>query len=367
MVELIKLFLRLGATSFGGPAAHIAMMEDEFVHRRQWITHRKFLELLALSNLIPGPNSTELAIHIGYQRAGWKGFFAAGLSFILPAFFIVTFLGWFYQSFSELPQVQDFLWGAKPVVLAIILLAAERFLRQILELKTYADFTKSSFWAQKYHVLSLFIIGVSLYLNFTGVNEIAILFNCGLMSLFLARRFTPQVQRELGSLFLAFLKVGSVLFGSGYVLLSFLQEELVQNRGWLTQAQLLDAISIGQFTPGPVFTTATFIGFIKEGFSGAAVATLGIFLPAFVFVALSIPLYRKMQESALLKDILNGVIAGSLGLLLFTLWNLTQEFLMNPWAIVIFFTSLFALKYTRFSSALLILGGGLLSLLAAKI
>ncbi|XGC82357.1 chromate efflux transporter [Bdellovibrio bacteriovorus] len=367
MVELFWLFLKLGATSFGGPAAHIAMMEEEFVHRRQWLTREKFLQLMALTNLIPGPNSTELAIHIGYQKAGWRGFFIAGLSFILPAFILVTAIAWFYQTYSNLPQVQDFLWGVKAVVFALILIATERFLKQILKIEKYKELTESFFWSRKQRVLIFFIIFVSLYLASTNVNEVAILFNCGMISFFISRRLSPNSSRELGSLFLIFLKIGSILFGSGYVLMSFLQRELVLNRGWITEAQLLDAISVGQFTPGPVFTTASFVGYLLHGVPGATIATLGIFLPAFIFVALSIWLYKKVADSLVLVEILNGVIAGSIGLLIYTLWVMGHDFSKNLSSVLIFVVAFLVLKFSRISSPLLILMGGLLSLIAAKI
>lgn len=364
MFNLIWLFLRLGATSFGGPAAHTAMMEEEFVHRRQWLSREKFLDLIALTNLIPGPNSTELAIHIGYLRAGWWGFWIAGICFILPAFLIVTAVAYFYVEYSSLPQVQVFLSGAKVVVLAVILLAFERFFRTVFKIKTYQDFGQKPFWNNPKNTLYVFILLISLYLGSIQFNDLSILLNCGLISLFITRRFPKRNNvRELGSLFWVFFKIGSLLFGSGYVLLHFLQTELIEKQQLLTQTQLLDAISVGQFTPGPVFTTASFIGYLLAGGPGAVVATLGIFAPAFLFVALSIPLYKKMNSSPSFRAILDGVIVGSLGLLLMTVWTFGRDLTQAPFMLILFLGSFVLLLKTRIPSALLIVLGGLLAML----
>lgn len=363
MFNLIWLFLRLGATSFGGPAAHTAMMEDEFVHRRQWLSHEKFLDLIALTNLIPGPNSTELAIHIGYLRAGWWGFWIAGICFILPAFLIVTAVAYFYVEYASLPQAQAFLSGAKVVVLAVIFLAFERFFRSVFKIKEYKDLGQKSFWNNPKNTLYIFILFISLYLGSIQVHDLSILLNCGLISLFITRRFPKRNSlQELGSLFWVFFKIGSLLFGSGYVLLSFLQTELIEKQQLLTQNQLLDAISVGQFTPGPVFTTASFIGYLLAGGPGAVVATLGIFAPAFLFVALSIPLYKKLNSSPSFRAILNGVIVGSLGLLLTTVWTFGRDLTQSSFMLVLFVGSFVLLVKTRIPSALLIIMGGLLAM-----
>lgn len=367
MVNLIWLFLKLGATSFGGPAAHVAMMEEEFVHRRKWLSREKFLDLVALTNIIPGPNSTELAIHIGHQRAGWAGFWFAGISFILPAFLIVTGIAYFYTQYSSLPQVHDFLLGAKAVVLAVIVFALERFFKSLLHIKKLNEVFKKDFWEEKHNSILIFILGASIYMKTQGFSEIVILLNSGLIALFISGRFVSWRKRELGSLFWIFFKIGSVLFGSGYVLLSFLQSEFIQQRQWLTDSQMMDAISVGQFTPGPVFTTASFIGYILHGFPGAVIATLGIFLPAFLFVALSIPLYKRLQSSSRFRSILDGIIAGSLGLLVFTIWTLSQDLTSSWLPISLFLVALILIWKTRTPTALLILAGGLISLFSTKI
>ncbi|KHD87912.1 MAG: chromate transport protein [Bdellovibrio sp. ArHS] len=364
--SLVWLFLRLGATSFGGPAAHIAMMEEEFVHRRQWLTRENFLDLLGLTQLIPGPNSTEMAIHIGYSRAGWKGFFIAGFCFILPAFLIVLSLAFLYQKYSNLPDLQSFLLGAKSIVISVIFLALLRFLKSTFALEKGTDFFTAAFWKEKNHVLLAFIFIAALYMRTRGFSEILILFNCGLISLFISRR--PSFHsHELGSLFWVFLKIGSVLFGSGYVLLSFLKTELIEKRGWITETQLLDGILVGQFTPGPVFTTATFLGYLTDGFSGAVVATIGIFLPAFFFVALTIPFYSKLQSSLTLRLILNGVVVGSLGLLTHTLIVLSRDVFTSVSLTLLAFAGFLALTKTKIPSPVFILLGGSLSYFFSKI
>jgi chromate transporter len=305
--ELAVLFFRLGATAFGGPAAHIAMMEDEVVRRRRWLTEERFLDLLGATNLIPGPNSTELAIHIGWERRRWAGLLVAGLAFILPAMAITSALGWIYVRYGTVPAAGWLRYGVKPVILGVVVqalwglaprAARTRFLRVLAGACTLAAAL--------------------------GGNELAILFGAGAFSVAVARArsaregggargggaarlLAPLVPAAatagaasgvtLPSLFWVFLKTGSVLFGSGYVLLAFLRADLVQRLGWLTEAQLLDAIAVGQVTPGPVFTTATFVGWVLAGPRGAVVATVGIFLPAFVFVAASGPLVPRLRAS----------------------------------------------------------------------
>ena len=301
--ELARLFGRLGFTAFGGPAAHIAMMEDEVVRRRGWMTHEQFLDLLGATNLIPGPNSTEMAIHIGHARARWAGLVVAGVCFILPAVLIVMAIGWAYVRFGALPEVAGVLYGVKPVIIAVVVQALWGLGRTAL--KTW------------------FVAGVALAAlaaSLAGIHELLVLVAAGVVVA--ARRAIADARASraaswlpwpvlgvgaagtaastafgLGPLFLVFLKIGSVLFGSGYVLLAFLRSDLVDRLHWLTESQLLDAVAVGQVTPGPVFTTATFIGYVLGGPAAAAVATIGIFLPAFVFVAISGPLVPWLRRS----------------------------------------------------------------------
>jgi chromate transporter len=300
--ELAALFLKLGITGFGGPAAHIGMMHDEIVKRRKWLSDQEFLDLLGATNLIPGPNSTEMAIHVGYLRAGWPGLITAGTCFIAPAMLIVIILAAIYAKYGTTPQVEWLLYGIKPVVIAIILQAL---------------------WSLGQEAIKSWLTGITaatvIVLYFLGFNEIALLFGGGLvvmlvlnykrlhtqgMAIFLlpisgltilAQTVTPF---SLPLMFFTFLKIGSVLYGSGYVLLAFLRSDFVVQYGWLTDQQLLDAIAIGQVTPGPVLTTATFIGYLLGGTPAAILATVGIFLPAFVFVAITNPWIPRMRSSA---------------------------------------------------------------------
>jgi chromate transporter len=321
--EVAGVFLKLGATSFGGPAVHVAAMEDELVHRRGWLDRARFMDLLGATQLIPGPNSTEMAIHIGLLRAGWPGFAVAGLCFILPSALLVAALAAVYRSYGALPALQGILYGVKPVVIAVVAQALWRLGKTAVKTRRLA-------------VLAV----AAAALCAAGMHELAVLFGGGLLGAMGALRrkgdgrgttralsvALPAVPLAAGgaaalatagqgSIFLFFLKVGSVLFGSGYVLLAFLRNGLVLGRGWLTDGQLLDAFAVGQVTPGPVFTTATFIGYILGGGPGAAAATAGIFLPAFVLVALSGPLIPKLRQSPGAAAFLDGLNVASLALM----------------------------------------------------
>jgi chromate transporter len=358
---------------FGGPAAHIAMMEDEVVRRRGWISRQEFLDLLGATNVIPGPNSTEMAIHIGHRRAGWPGLLLAGSCFIFPAAFIVTAMAWAYVRYGSLPQTNAILYGVKPVVLAVILQALWRLARSAL----------------KSIPLALMCVA-GMLLNFVGVNELLILFAGGLVAmaaawiqsrpkrggtvvsahhsapLVLAAYFaTGAAALPFGllPLFLFFLKVGSVLFGSGYVLLAFLRADLVTHWHWLSEGQLLDAIAVGQITPGPVFTTATFIGYILGGPSGALLSTVGIFLPAFAFVALSGPIVPRIRRSAAAGAFLDGVIVTSLSLMMVVTYWIGRAALVDTTTIVLALISAILLIRFRLNSAWLVLGGTLVGLI----
>jgi chromate transporter len=320
--EVARVFGTLGVIAFGGPAAHIALMREEIVRRRRWVSDERFVDLLGMTNLIPGPNSTEMAIHLGYARAGWGGLVAAGIAFIVPAMLIVLALAWAYVRYGALPHAAWLLYGIKPVIIAVVVHAMWGLLRSVISTPLLA---------------AVGIAALALYL--TGANELAVLFGGGLAVVFarqaggwwrggaaalmavtglpaLAGADTARAAGAgLGTLFLLFLKIGSVLYGSGYVLLAFLRNDFVERYGWLTDQQLLDAVSIGQFTPGPVFTTATFVGYLIAGWPGALVATLGIFLPSFVFVALSHPLIPRIRASRWTASMLDGVNAAALGLM----------------------------------------------------
>ena len=367
--ELAWLFLKLGTIAFGGPAAHIAMMEQEVVERRQWLGRQSFLDLIGATNLIPGPNSTELAIHIGYERCGWAGLIVAGLCFILPASLIVTAIAWFYVAYGKLPEVAAVLYGIKPVIIAVVVHALWGLAKTAVKTKLLAA------------------VGiVVLVLSFLHINELVLLFAAGsflvlahwvksrktsaanaLLPLWLFFQTAPVAAAttfSLWALFLFFLKVGSVLFGSGYVLLAFLRGDLVERYGWLTNEQLLDAITVGQITPGPVFTTGTFIGYILAGGSGALVATIGIFLPAFVFVALSGWIIPKLRKSATMGAFLDGINIASLALMAFVTFELGRSALVDWITVALMAVSSILLIKFKINSAWLILAGAVIGLIS---
>ncbi len=380
LAELALLFLRLGCTAFGGPAAHVAMMEDEVVTRHGWMSRAKFLDLLGATNLIPGPNSTEMAMHIGLM-AGWSGLLLAGVCFILPAAVITGVFAWLYVAFGALPAAAGVLYGIKPVVIAIVVVALWKLGR---------DSLKTAFLA--------IVAAAAAAANALGLDEIIVLFTAGIVAACgrrLSGRSQPEKHRPMtgsmglaalplaGSatggaavaaipfglwpLFLFFVKAGSMLFGSGYVLLAFLRTDLVEQFGWLTETQLMDAIAVGQFTPGPVFTTATFIGYVLGGSAGAVVATVGIFLPAFFFVAVSGLLVPHLRRSQVAGDFLDGVIVASLAIMGVVTWQLGRSALVDFVTVAVAGMSLFLLLYYRLNSVWLILSGGLIGLIASGV
>jgi chromate transporter len=362
--ELLKLFLRLGFTAFGGPAAHIAMMEDEVVRRRKWLTASEFLDLIGAVNLIPGPNSTELAIHIGHRRNGWKGLVVAGTSFIVPAMLIVMLIAWSYVAFGALPPIQGALYGIKPAIIAVVAQALWRLARTALHTRALVMICLGSVIAVAIGVnelLVLFIAGLTAILARVKGHKKVALFGFPGVAPAVALTVVPKAF-GLWPLFLFFLKIGSVLFGSGYVLLAFLRADLVERWHWLTENQLLDAIAVGQVTPGPVFTTATFIGYILGGVPGALVATAGIFLPAFVFVAISGPLVRRVRNSPVAGAFLNGVNSASLALMAVVTFQLAHAALVDGFTVSIAFVAIFLLLRFRLNSAWLVLAGAAVGL-----
>lgn len=354
VVDVARVFLRLGLIGFGGPAAHVALMRDEIVVRRRWLDDREFLDLVAAVNLIPGPNSTELAIHIGYRRAGWPGLVVAGLCFILPAFLIVLACAVLYVRHGTTPQAAWLMYGISPVVVAIVLDAVWQLSRNA---------SQRRWW-------SAAVIGAAALAALAGLHELVVIFGTGalfvvgcvahraraataLVLAFLAATSAvvaaavtssaPSVER----LWWFFLKVGSVLFGSGYVLIAFLRADLVERWGWLTDRQLLDAVAIGQLTPGPLSTTATFIGYCLGGWPGAVVSTVGIFLPAFVFVALSSPFVPRLRASRPLAALLDGMTLASIGLMLAVVVGLFRQAIGDATAATLLVASLIALAMRR--------------------
>jgi chromate transporter len=376
LVEVAVVFLWLGLTAFGGPAAHVALMEDEFVRRRRWLTREKFLDLTSAAQLVPGPSSTETAIHLGYLRAGWPGLVVAGACFILPAALLVTALGWAYVTFGKLPAVEGLLYGVKSVVVAVVAQALVRFARTVvrtplLAVVVVAAVVAAALGADALAVLAAAGVGTALARGLArgGRRPAALLFGAAAGTV----PPDPAVPFGLWPLFLFFLKVGSVLFGSGYVLLAFLRADLVERYHWLTEEQLLDAVAVGQVTPGPVFTTATFIGYIlgerhgAGGPAGAAVATLGIFLPAFVFVALSGPIVPRLRKYRPAGDFLDGVNAASLALMAVVTWDLGRAALRDWPTVLLAGVSAVLLLRWRVNSVWLILGGGLIGIVVTAL
>jgi chromate transporter len=369
--DLVRLFLRLGATAFGGPAVHIAMMREEVVRRRRWLSEQQFLDLLGVANLIPGPSSTELAIYIGYRQAGRRGLVAAGVAFILPAMVIVLACAWAYVRYGSLPAVGRLFYGVTPVLIAIITQALWGLGRAAI---------KDALTA----AAALIALGLAL----AGSNVIALLVAAGvavmltrvLTSGMVFRRTTLAVVPPLAThpaaaaavlsatpfglltLFGTFFKIGAIVFGSGYVLLAFLRQDLVVHLRWLTDRQLLDAIAVGQITPGPVFTTATFIGYLVGGIPGALAATIGIFLPSFLLVAATSPFVARIRGSAWTAAFLDGVNAVSVALMASVTWYLGRAALIDALTAAIAVIALIVLARTRLNPVPLIVAGAAIGL-----
>lgn len=369
--EVAGLFLKLGLVAFGGPAAHISMMQQEVVYKRKWMTEQHFLDLLGATNLIPGPNSTEMAIHLGYERAGWKGLIAAGVLFILPATFITGCFAWLYKEYGMLPQVQPFVYGIKPAIIAIILAAVYPLAKR----------SAKNF--------SLIMIGVaSLAFALFDANEIYIMLGAGILMMIIHAIQTKKLNAASGvffpftlmqtpaasiltitntQLFFSFLKIGSILYGSGYVLFAFLDTELVK-KGIITRQLLVDAIAVGQFTPGPVSSAVTFIGYQVNGFSGAAISTLGIFLPCFVFVALLNPLVKKMRSSKLFAAFLDAVNIASVAVIVAVCFAIGKESITDWRTIIIALLSMIVVfGFKKVNTVFIVLGGSLIGYLLSLI
>lgn len=359
--EVAGIFLRLGTVAFGGPAAHVALMREEFVRRRAWVTDQRFADLMGATNLIPGPNSTELAMHLGHERARWRGLVLAGVGFILPAALMVTALAWAYIEYGDTPAIEGVLYGVVPVVIAIIIWALVGLGKTVL----------SSPW-----LIALAAAALTAYL--LGVNELIVLFaGAALAALVRAGRglaghpalglpllagspvFADPTGAQLSQLFWTMLKIGSILYGSGYVLLAFLEGDFVDRLGWVSQQQLIDAVSIGQVTPGPLFTTATFVGYVVAGFPGAFLATVAIFLPSFVFVGLLTRLADWLRSRAWTSALLDGVNATALALMAGVSLQLGRTALVDPLTIALTLATLVLLWRTKINSVWFIGAGAL--------
>jgi chromate transporter len=365
LLELARLFLKLGTIAFGGPPAHIAMMEDEVVARRGWLTREQFLDFLSAANLIPGPTSTEMAIHVGRMQAGWPGLVVSGGCFILPSAVLVVALAWAYVRFGSLPQVGGVLYGVKPIVIAVIAQAVFKLGKSAVK----------STW--------LGAVGALAVLAFArGVDELAVLAGGGLLAglahwiqagregksspapaiLTLAGMSAASVAVpfSLGALFLVFLKIGTILFGGGYVLVALIRSNLVVRLGWISERQLLDAVAMGQVTPGPISTAATFIGYLLGGLPGAAVATIAMFLPAFFFVAVSGPLIPRLRRSPFAGATLDGVNVAALALIIVVTWQLFRTAVVDWTTLFLAALSLVLLVRYRVNSVWLVLGGAVI-------
>ncbi|MBD2198967.1 chromate transporter [Calothrix anomala FACHB-343] len=369
LTELATIFLRLGAIAFGGPAAHIAMMDNEVVNRHRWMSREKLLDLLGITNLIPGPNSTELAIHIGYERGGWRGLLIAGSCFILPAMLIVWTLAAIYTRYQTVPQVGWLLYGIKPVIIAIVLQALWNLGNKAAKdwpTRITAVVAIAGYFAGLNEILLLIVLGVIVMLvkNWQTKSQTNGAWLLPLSGIFAQISTTTAAVTSVSwaSVFLFFLKIGCVLYGSGYVLLAFLQRDLVERNHWLTSQQLLDAVAIGQFTPGPVFTTATFIGYLLAGNAGAIAGTIGIFLPAFLLVLVVNPWVPKLRQSPWASGFLDGVNAASMGLMAGVTYTLGRTALIDWVTIIVSIASAIAVFRFKINSAWLVLAGGLIGL-----
>ncbi len=367
--EVARLFLKLGIIGFGGPAAHVAMMRDEVVERRRWVTEQQFLDLLGAANIIPGPSSTELAIFLGYVRVGWPGLILAGALFILPAMVMVMAFAWAYVEYGSTPAVTWLLYGIKPVIIAVIAQALWQLARTAVK-----DF-----------ILGTVGLGVLVFYLF-GFNAIALLFGGGLLVMILENADRVWSKRSgsgaflpvfsivssslanaaagaaafsLQSLFLTFLKIGVVVYGSGYVLLAFLRADFVERLHWLSDQQLIDAVAVGQFTPGPVFTTATFIGYLLGGVPAGVLSTVAVFLPGFILAAAIYPIVPRLRRSAWASKLLDGVNVSAVGLMAGVTWVLGRAALIDWFTVIIALISVLLVFRLKINSAWLVIGGGI--------
>lgn len=355
--EVFRVFLKLGFIGFGGPAVHIAMMEEEVVRKRKWISAEHFLDLVGATNLIPGPNSTEMTMHLGNERAGKWGLIVAGCCFILPAVFITGIFAWAYKEYGQLPEVAPFISGIKPAIISVVLVTMINLARKALK-----------------NTLMVFIGILAAIAAVAGINEIAVLFGCGLIGITIHTSKTKQLNGlapfliiSSWKVFFTFLKIGSILYGSGYVLFAFLDAELV-SKGLLSKKELIDAIAVGQFTPGPVFSSATFIGYQLGGIKGAIAATIGIFLPSFLFVALLNPWIPKLRRSGTMSAFLDAVNVASIAIILSVLIEMGREAILDWRSITIAITSLLVTAlFKQINSAFIVIGGAILGYLLSLI
>lgn len=371
LIEVAQVFFKMGCIAFGGPAAHIAMMEEEIVNKRKWMDRQYFLDLIGATNLIPGPNSTELTMHCGHVRAGKAGLFVAGISFIFPAVVITGFFAWLYTTYGQLPAIEPFFLGIKPAVLAIIISAIYKLGKKALknwELGVLGGLVFIACILGVNEITALLSAGIIGTIYFTTKSKIAQKDTKAIFPfIFMQASSTSLLKISSLKVFWTFLKVGAVLYGSGYVLFAYLDAELV-TKGWLTQQQLLDAIAVGQFTPGPVLSTATFIGYQLAGWGGAVAASIGIFLPSFLFVLILNPLVSKMRQSKLLSHFLDAVNIAAVAVMVAVLYEMAKGTLIDWRTILIAVLSIglvFGMK--KVNAMWIVLGGAILGYLLSLI
>jgi chromate transporter len=357
--ELVRVFGTLGLIGFGGPLAHIALMRREVVERRAWLSERELLDLIGLTNLIPGPNSTELAMLVGHRRAGGWGLVTAGLAFILPAASLVLVLAWAYVAYGTTPGAESLLYGIKPVVLAVVAAALVGFARTALStpLAVAIGVGAAVLWVVGVNELAV-LAGAALVMAAVRVAAVRRRLAAVAPVAAVAGRLAATTPVDLWLLTGVFLKAGALLFGSGYVLLAYLRGDLVLRLGWLTDQQLLDAVAVGQVTPGPLFTTATFIGYVVAGLAGAALATVAIFLPAFVLSALIGRVAHRVREWATAGALLDGLNAGSIGLMAAVTVQLATGAVVDPATVGLAASALIGLLVLKLPSIVLVVAGG---------
>jgi len=370
LLQLAGIFLKIGAITFGGPMALIAVMEQEFVHKRKWLSQDQFMDFVAATNLVPGPNACEMAGLVGFHRARYAGLVVAELAFLLPSIVPSLIMAVIYMRYGSLPQVSSIFYGINPVIVALILVAIWR-----LGKNTFTNYS------------SVVIFGLATLATILGASQVAVIFTAGILGMLLYEHprlggrnasilsfiplvnFSPLIrsmaegaENILITLFLLFLKTGSLIFGTGLVLFAFIQEDIVEKLGWMSQQQLIDAIAVGQMTPGPVSSSAAFIGYVVAGWPGAILSSIGIFLPSFIIVAIIGPIIPKLQKSHLLKAFLKGVNAAVLALMLSVCLTIAKSAIVDPWTLLIFIAGLFFLLFLKVDSFWLVLGGAVIGL-----
>ena len=369
MIEIISVFLKLGCIAFGGPAAHIAMMEKEIIEKRKWMTHEEFLDLIGITNIIPGPNSTQMTMQCGYVRGGNIGLILAGLSFILPAVLITLLFAVFFVKYGSLPSIEPFFLGIKPAVIGIILMATIKLSKKAFKNRTL--------------IISGFIVA---FLSICGINEFILIIGTAFLGLsihlfkkndnklvsifpsFLLYTKPATLGITTTSIFWVFVKIAVILYGSGYVLIAYVDSELVERLAWLTKEELLEAIAVGQFTPGPVLTTATFIGYQLNGFSGAAMASLGMFLPSFLFVAILVRIIPFIKKSIVLSFILGYINSGAVGIMIAVTLKLSYNFLFDwKYSTIMILSIVVSYFYKKISSIWIVCGGSIIGYLLSLI